>query len=158
MENDTEAMDLLNPIINVKALCVIYRNDEILVFEGRNEQKDETYYRPLGGHIEFGELSEVAVRREFCEEVGSEIENLRFLHVFENIFNLEGIPGHEIVFLYEGDLADKAVYDLSDFFILEEIGPPIRALWKPLSGFRNGRPPLYPDGLLELLQERDANF
>ena len=41
--------------IRVIALCVIRLGGEIFVFEGRDEQKDETFYRPLGGVTEFGE-------------------------------------------------------------------------------------------------------
>jgi hypothetical protein len=33
----------------------------------------------------------------------------------------------------------------------EDDGSLFRAVWKPLSDFHNGGPPLYPDGLLELL-------
>ena len=37
------------------AICVLRRHDEILVIEGRDESRDLTFYRPLGGGIEFGE-------------------------------------------------------------------------------------------------------
>jgi hypothetical protein len=37
------------------ALCVFRNNDGILVFEGYDDVKGETFYRPPGGGIEFGE-------------------------------------------------------------------------------------------------------
>jgi 8-oxo-dGTP pyrophosphatase MutT (NUDIX family) len=64
--------------------------DYIFVFEGRNELKDETYYQPLGGAVGFGEYTQLTLQREFQEEIGTAIENLRFLKVVENMFTLEG--------------------------------------------------------------------
>ena len=43
------------------AVCVVRNNDNILVFEGYDPVKKETFYRPLGGAIEFGEHSKSAV-------------------------------------------------------------------------------------------------
>jgi hypothetical protein len=37
------------------ALALIRRRQEILVEEGRDEMKNETFVRLLGGRIEFGE-------------------------------------------------------------------------------------------------------
>ena len=153
MEIDLDPMGSNNSIIHVKALCVIFRNEEILVFEARDSLKDQTYYRPLGGHIEFGEYSEAAVRREFCEEVGSEIENLRLLRVFENIFIHEGVPGHEIVFVYDGELVDKTIYDRPFFFFQEDNGETLKVLWKNMADFSD-EIPLYPNGLPEFLKKR----
>ncbi len=143
--------------IRVKVICVIYRGEEILVFEARDQHKAETYYRPLGGVMEFGEYSMPAVRREFREEINSELENLRYRHVFENIFMIEGRPYHEIVFVFQGDLVNKSIYDKPFIYGQEDNGQPFKALWKALSDFNDG-PPLYPDGLLEFLMDNDANL
>jgi 8-oxo-dGTP pyrophosphatase MutT (NUDIX family) len=40
-----------------------------LVAHGHDSVKSEDFYRPLGGGIEFGELSEAALRREIKEEL-----------------------------------------------------------------------------------------
>lgn len=48
--------------IRPKAVGVFRRNDEILVFEGYDAVKDEVYYRPLGGAIEFGEYGYQALQ------------------------------------------------------------------------------------------------
>lgn len=37
------------------AICVFRHAGRILVAEGTDEVKGETFYRPLGGAIEFGE-------------------------------------------------------------------------------------------------------
>ena len=53
------------------ALCVIRHDDAVFVFEGYDPLKDQTFYRPLGGGIEFGETSEQAIRREMREEIAA---------------------------------------------------------------------------------------
>jgi ADP-ribose pyrophosphatase YjhB (NUDIX family) len=54
------------------ALALIRRRQEILVEEGCDEIKNETFFRLLGGRIEFGERGAHAVRRELREELGVE--------------------------------------------------------------------------------------
>ena len=79
------------------AICVIRREERLLVFEGRDPTKPETFYRPLGGGINFGEIGHEAVARELREEIGAEIENVRYIGMLENIFKFGGQPKHEIV-------------------------------------------------------------
>ena len=65
----------------------IFRHDgRLLVFEGHDPVKDETFYRPLGGGIEFGETGAQAMAREMREEIGAEVTNVRYLGLCENIF------------------------------------------------------------------------
>ncbi len=58
------------------ALCLFRNSGRILVFEGYDPLKQQTFYRPLGGGIEFGERAEDAVRREIREEIRAEIASL----------------------------------------------------------------------------------
>jgi 8-oxo-dGTP pyrophosphatase MutT (NUDIX family) len=132
------------------AICVFRRNDDILVIEAFDSVKSQTFYRPLGGGIEFGETSAAAVAREVREEVGAEISQLRYLGALENIFTYEGAPGHEIVHVHEGWFLDRALYAKTRIIGAESDGTPFRALWKPLESFSSVAP-LYPDGLKELL-------
>ena len=48
-----------------------------------------------------------AVIREIREEIEAEITDLELLGILESIFTLEGQLGHEIVFVYQGDLLTK---------------------------------------------------
>jgi 8-oxo-dGTP pyrophosphatase MutT (NUDIX family) len=126
---------------------------ELLVFEGYDRVKIETYYRPLGGGIEFGEHSAAALRREFREELGAELERIHYLATLENIFVCDGQPGHEIVLLYEATLSDPAFYARETMIVQEDIKTTV-ARWLPLTAFTPFTPhgpPLYPDGLLDLL-------
>jgi ADP-ribose pyrophosphatase YjhB (NUDIX family) len=136
------------------AICVIRRGGEILVFEGRDESRGLTFYRPLGGEIEFGERSEDALRRELLEEIGVELEHLRLISVTENLFTFEAEPWHEIVFVYEGRLADAALYDRGTFDVKLDDGSSDLGLWRSLDAFDMTTAPSYPEGLLEVLRDR----
>lgn len=127
--------------------AVIRDGDRILVSRGRDSTTDETFCRPLGGSIEFGELGEDAVRRELVEETGVEAASVRYLATLENVFEYEGKPWHEVVRIYEVELA--AELPPTPFTVLDSDG---EVVWMPLSAFEgDGAVPLYPDGLLELL-------
>lgn len=127
----------------------------ILVFEGHDPHKDEIFYRPLGGTIEFGERGEQTVRRELQEEVGLEVQNVRYVATVENIFVYRSQTGHEIVMLYSARLADVSsqAYEQEEFQGVEDNGQPFTACWMPLSRFGPHGAPLYPTGLLALLQD-----
>jgi ADP-ribose pyrophosphatase YjhB (NUDIX family) len=117
----------------------------LLVYEGHDPVKGETFYRPLGGGIEFGERGAEAVVRELREELGATARDVRFLGVLENVFMYAGEPGHEIALMYEVTLAEPVADGTR---VLDDDA---EASWIPLSAFGEGGSPLYPDGLLELL-------
>jgi len=79
------------------AICLFRHTDKILVSEEHDPSKGETFYRPLGGGIEFGEHSLDTIYRELMEEIGAEVKDLVYLGTLENIYVFNGIPGHEIV-------------------------------------------------------------
>lgn len=141
------------------ALAVIQRKRDgaILVFEGYDPHKAETFYRPLGGTIEFGEAGIQAVQRELYEETGLRLQDVHYLATMENIFTYDGQTGHEIVLLYRAHLSDAAaqMYEQEAIPVVEDSGQRYTARWMPLSRFGPGGPPLYPTGLLELLREED---
>jgi 8-oxo-dGTP pyrophosphatase MutT (NUDIX family) len=136
--------------IRAIAICIFHIEDKILVFEGYDPKKNQTFYRPLGGGIEFGEYSEEAIRREIKEEINEEITQLKYLGTLENIFVFDGQPGHEIVQVYDGKLVNTDLYEQVEIIGTEDNGTQIKVLWKHLDEF-NKQTPLYPDGLLEML-------
>jgi 8-oxo-dGTP pyrophosphatase MutT (NUDIX family) len=137
------------------AICVFRNRDRILVAEGYDPIKGETFYRPLGGGIEFGELSQETIRRELMEEIGVELmqDTLKYLGAVENIFTFNGSPGHEIVLIYDGALEDSGLYDQAVILGKEANGEEIRAMWKNLNEFGTGKSILYPVGLVEILEK-----
>jgi len=133
------------------AICLVFSHGKIFVFEGEGPAKGEVFYRPLGGSIEFGETGENAVKREFCEEINAELADLKYLATLENIFTYRGHEHHEIVLVYRGEFVSREFYDQAEMIGHEDDGSPIKCLWKSLEFFREGKAPLYPDGLLELI-------
>lgn len=133
------------------AICVFRNENKILVFEGYDPTKNQFFYRPLGGGIEYGEHSEQTVRREIMEELHAEVKELQYIATLENIFTFNGVIGHEIVQIYDGVLADKRLYEKSEMEGVEDSGERFRVLWKNLEDF-NPQTPLYPTGLQEILQ------
>ncbi len=135
------------------AICLFRQGDRILVAEGHDSVKGQVFYRPLGGAIKFGERAEHSLVRELREELNTEITSLRYLGTLENIFSYEGKPGHEIVLVFDGAFADRALYEQRDLAGLEDDGSTFKAVWKSLGEFGPGRAILYPDGLLELVTD-----
>ena len=72
--------------IKVKVMCLIEHNGKLLLCNGYDSVKKEKFLRVVGGSIDFGEKAEDAVRREVKEELGSNLENLKFITVIESIF------------------------------------------------------------------------
>ncbi len=138
------------PRIRPLALCVFQHDGRILVSENFDPTKRETFYRPLGGGIEFGERGIDAAAREIHEELAAAVRDIAYLGTLENIFTFNGKPGHEIVLIYDGSFVDSSLYG-RESLTGREGSHAFKAVWKRLSDFVPGHPPLYPDGLIDLL-------
>ncbi|MCK4687541.1 MAG: NUDIX domain-containing protein [Candidatus Lokiarchaeota archaeon] len=136
------------------AICLFYHNEKILVFKGYDKGKDEIFYRPIGGSIEFGEYGEQAVRREIREEIQAEIKDIKFLTMFENIFTYEGKIAHEIVLVFDGTLVDSSLYEKT-LIVQEDDENQTKydAYWKSLYEIKQENRPLYPDGLYNFIEK-----
>jgi len=135
------------------AICIFRYDDRILVAEGYDPVKKQTFYRPLGGGIEFGEHSEQTVHREIMEEIGAEVRDLKYLGTLENIFVFNGNPGHEIVQVYDGVFEESGLYEQAEVEGNEaDVGESFKAAWKKISDFVEGKSTLYPSGLLDLMR------
>ena len=135
-------MNQIRPLV----ICVFRHGDSILVAEGYDPVKQERFYRPLGGGIEFGENSAETISR------GNAGKSLRYLGTLENIFHFNGNMGHEIVMVYDGALKESSLYEQQGITGKEAKGEEIRAVWKSIDEFGEGRSILYPTGLLEILR------
>lgn len=139
--------------IRFLAICVFRQGSRILVAEGFDAAKGESFFRPLGGAVEFGEFAGDAIRREIREELAAEISDPKQLGVLENLFTYQGQPCHEIVFVFDARFIDQRLYQVDSLHIQEEdiwAGP---ARWIDL----NGNLPfnLFPAGLAALLEQTD---
>ena len=136
------------------ALALVRRGDEILVERGRDEATEESFFRLLGGTIEFGELGADAIRREIQEELATEIEAAALVATIENRFTWEGSVRHEIILVYECTLSDGRLYSLDEWEAHEETPNARithRVVWKPVESFGPGLDTLYPTELVTSL-------
>ncbi|GAA1881554.1 NUDIX hydrolase [Pseudonocardia ailaonensis] len=124
-------------------MAVVRRGDEMLASLGSDPSDGREFYRLLGGGVDFGETGEQALRREFREELGAELDDVRSLGVVENIFTWNAAPGHEVVLMFSARLRDAGLYDRDDLVVLDS-GDPVG--WVPLADVRSGRILLFPEG------------
>jgi 8-oxo-dGTP pyrophosphatase MutT (NUDIX family) len=135
------------------AICIFRDGDRLFLAEYYDPWKKEIFYRPLGGAVAFGEHSRECIVREIREEIGAEIKDLTYIDMIENIFIFDGKPGHEIVLVYEANFVDSRLYKVESVRCKDN-GCEFVAVWKPTSEFRAGKAPLYPEGLLNLLDKK----
>ena len=140
-----------NEQIRVIALAVLRQADHIFVTEYVHPITGELYYRPLGGGVDFYETGEDAIRRELLEEIDADLTDVHYVGMMENIFTTEDSRGHQICLMYTATFTE-AHRNTTDYIVEGQEGEtPFKAMWKPISIFRTGSPSLYPNGLLDLL-------
>lgn len=140
----------IRPIV----ICLFRRGERILVSDAFDSVKGDYFCRPLGGAIEFGEQSRDAMLREIREETGAEVENLKLLGVLENVFTYEGELGHELVFVYDAEFADKSLYERGEVQAYEsEIDKRFVASWRSLEEIERSGVRLVPEPLAAMLSE-----
>jgi ADP-ribose pyrophosphatase YjhB (NUDIX family) len=133
----------------VKAMVMIRRpRDGALLVSEHTDPARAPFHRPLGGHVEFGEYALDTVHREFLEEIGQRLADVRLLGVLENIFEWNAAIQHEVVFMFAAGFADPAAYEIAEQYILDEVDSPTRVIWRAAG---TTSPPLYPAGAELLL-------
>ena len=137
--------------IRAVAIGIVRRGDSVLATAVPDDRAQVKGWRPPGGGIEFGERAIDALVREFREEFGGEITPPRLLGVRENIFEHQGAPGHEVVFVFETAFADARWLSQDEIVFHEDDGTACFARWIDLADVRAGRVELYPAGLIDLL-------
>ena len=134
----------IRPIV----LGLLIKNNKLLVSEGFDRVKCQTYYRCLGGGIEFLEESKDALKREFLEEININIIVKDFLGISENIFTYEGKDAHELVLYYQIDISDE---DYKEEYNLVDDNKVTKAIWVDIQDFKNGKKILYPEDVLKYI-------
>jgi 8-oxo-dGTP pyrophosphatase MutT (NUDIX family) len=137
--------------IRAIALGLIQDGSRLFVSEGFDPVKQDTFYRALGGGIEFGETSLAALKREFREELQAELTNIRHLGCLENLFMFNGKPGHELVQLYRCDFVDQTFYQLEHVNFADS-DRTYTAYWIERDRFHSGELRLVPPECLRYLE------
>jgi 8-oxo-dGTP pyrophosphatase MutT (NUDIX family) len=129
--------------IRVKSVGLIIHNGRVLTYDAVDRVSNQPFQLLMGGGVDFGEVSDAALRRELREEIGAEIADLQLLTVVENIYTFEEQRGHEIIFVYLASLADRSFYDRDPIPLIEP-GRTEMARWTPLAAIGSGEVLVYP--------------
>ena len=130
------------------ALGLTIKNNKLLVSEGFDKVKNETFYRCLGGGIEFLEKSEEALKREFLEEINVDITVKDFLGISENIFTYQGKKAHELILFYSIEISDKNYQE--EYKVIDDHSETI-AKWIDIDEFKNKSKILYPEEVFKYI-------
>ncbi|KPB06276.1 NUDIX hydrolase [Bacillus sp. CHD6a] len=135
-------------------LGIIVKDNDILLEEqeGKHSKGIGSYYRPIGGTIEFGERSNETLVREFTEELGVDVVIKRYISCIENIFTFDENLGHEITQIYLVEFKDRNLYH-KEYFTVSEGNEITYAKWIDKDEIFSGEKVLYPNGLTELLKK-----
>lgn len=88
--------------IEIIARAIVVRDNKVLVCI--NKEEGHKFFP--GGHVEFGESVEEALVREFKEETGAEITDIKFIDVVENRYIDKEQKRHEINLVYKAKIAE----------------------------------------------------
>jgi len=124
---------------------------QLLLHKGFDCFKNEYFYRPLGGGIEFSETGKAAIEREIKEELDLDVQVSEMMGMFESIFVFDGNKGHQIVLVYPATFVDASAYARETFDILESGNSVGKAEWRSIAEIESEGLPLYPSGLKQVL-------
>ena len=88
--------------LNVRAAGLIIHNNKVLVHKSINSN----HCALIGGRVKIGEDSESTVKREIYEELGKEVEIIKYISTVENFFEMNKIKYHEILFVYQVEFVE----------------------------------------------------
>ena len=126
----------IRPIV----LGIVKKDNKILVSEGYDKVKNETFYRSIGGGIEFLENSKDALKREFREELNIDIS--------ENIFTYNGKNAHELILFYKVQIEDS---DYKEKYHIIDDNCETDAMWIEVDKFINKELKIYPEQMFKYL-------
>lgn len=134
------------------ALGMIEHEGHVFVSKGRDRITQETFYRFLGGGIDFGETSQAALEREFVEEIQAALTGIEYLTCLDNIFTINGKAKHELIQLFRARFVDPAFYQLGETFELVEGDRRETAFWLKVADIQSGEYRLVPESCLKYLK------
>jgi len=140
-------------VIQALAYCIVRRNHEVLLRRGEACGGDKSYFYPLGGIMQAGEYSWDAVRRHAKMALDSELHNLTFMGPSEFIGREGDHLLHQIIFLFEADLAEADCYHQPQIGGKGPDRRPCLYRWQPLLAFQRKRNWLLPESLADMMLE-----
>ena len=106
--------DLYNNVATAVGLIIRDRHDNVL-FEVRAKEPRKGFYAVPGGFVDFDESAEEAAVRECREEIGAEVEEVKFLCSAPNVYEYKNIEYKTCDIFFTAELPPP--YDTIDDFI-----------------------------------------
>ncbi len=127
--------------------ALIIKNRKILVCQTNGRG----YYFLPGGHVEFGETMQEALKRELYEEMEAKVVQSQFIGGFENLFEQDGEKKHEVSFIFQADI------DITDVIAKEAH---ISFFWFTMDEFINENivPSALKDAIVAWTAEKEVFF
>jgi len=126
----------MNEIFEVCARVFIIKDGKILLCK----RKEADYFFFPGGHIDFSEKAEEALKREIKEEIGRNLSIGEFIGANENYFNQNGDFHQEFNLFFSGTIDDGEAKALESYLEFE---------WRDLNSIQNEK--IYPQALQQEL-------
>lgn len=108
--------------LEIVVRAIVVAKDNVLLCRS---VKGSYYFFP-GGHVEFDEMAEGALRRELKEEIGTEPDSMQFIGAVENIFEEGGRKHHELNLVFEAEAEKDQMHFPEDHIEFE---------WRPVAEF-----------------------
>lgn len=89
---------------------IVMQDGKVLLCKNK---KLDHYFFP-GGHVEFNEFAEEALKREIKEETGAEIKDCKLVGILENVFKDKKDMIHEINFIFKTKIDKQDVHSLEN--------------------------------------------
>ena len=139
-------------VFSYRVAGLLVREDKILL------QRDVWKNHAVpGGHVNFMETTEEALKREFLEEIDAVIGVDRLLAVQENFFMWGSKPCHQVHFYYQIHLEEENIPLEGEFPVCDQLGDlcvDLDFVWVPLEELKNIS--VYPHELEKLLHKREG--
>ena len=108
----------------------------------------------IGGRVQLGENTIDAIKREMKEEIGVDVKKQKLILIAENFFQWQGKKVHEMLFVYQVELAKKYLKQLDRFNILDHDNQHVE--WVEKSKIKNYI--CKPDIIYQLPKFENNNF
>jgi ADP-ribose pyrophosphatase YjhB (NUDIX family) len=107
--------------VSIRSLC--FYNGKILLEKAINEEGEANYYSFIGGELEFGEVMDDRLIKEYQEETNVEVISLKYLFCVENHFYYNNQLIHSLEHYYSVKISSDEVKSRE---------PYIKQVWLPL--------------------------
>lgn len=118
---------------NYRVAAIVKNGNKILLHKNRTED----FYAIPGGRIQIGEDSKSALKREFLEEMGVDVDVSRMIGAVENFFEYDNKKFHEVMIVYNVEFDKNSDLYNKDIIKGIETDSQLEFVWKSFDEIEN---------------------